>query len=292
MRIVDTPKKEDGAAAQGFLYAPGLLGPVTELNADGNPEANFIYATRSTVPDYMVRSGHEYRLITDQVGSVRMVVDAETGSVEQAIDYDAFGRVLSDSNPGFQPFGFAGGIYDRDTKLTHFGAREYDAELGRWTSSDPIGFAGGDSNLYRYVLGDPVNISDPNGLYVVPFPGRHLIEDAGRWLSGAAKRAIPNFGTMCGQSYLERVGRNTLTTNERVVGLLAPPGFSMATAGGVAELLGTTTLFKWAFTYPKRPPIWGPAGGAVASYLAAGGAFVVGTGIGSLATSAYMCGCS
>ncbi|MBJ7353482.1 MAG: RHS repeat-associated core domain-containing protein [Thermoleophilaceae bacterium] len=104
-------------------------------------------------------------MITDQVGSVRMVVDAETGSVEQAIDYDAFGRVLSDSNPGFQPFGFAGGIYDRDTKLTHFGAREYDAELGRWTSSDPIGFAGGDSNLYGYVLGDPVNLIDPSGLY-------------------------------------------------------------------------------------------------------------------------------
>jgi len=67
-------------------------------------------------------------------------------------------------NPGFQPFGFAGGIYDLETKLTRFGARDYDAEIGRWTAKDPIGFAGGDTNLFGYVLGDPVNWVDPFGL--------------------------------------------------------------------------------------------------------------------------------
>ncbi len=41
------------------------------------------------------------------------------------------------------PFGFAGGLYDRDTKLTHFGFREYDPFIGRWTAKDPILFAGG-----------------------------------------------------------------------------------------------------------------------------------------------------
>jgi YD repeat-containing protein len=46
---------------------------------------------------------------------VRLVVNAETGQVVQRMDYDAFGRVLQDTNPGFQPFGFAGGRYDADT---------------------------------------------------------------------------------------------------------------------------------------------------------------------------------
>jgi len=87
----------------------------------------------------------------------------DTGAIAQRIDYDAFGNVLTDSNPGFQPFGFAGGLYDPDTRLIRFGARDYDAATGRWTAKDPIRFAGGDPNLYGYVINDPVNWIDPTG---------------------------------------------------------------------------------------------------------------------------------
>ncbi len=55
------------------------------------------------------------------------------------------------------------------TELTRFGARDYDAETGRWTSKDPIRFAGGDTNLYGYVLVDPVNGIDPEGLNLFDF---------------------------------------------------------------------------------------------------------------------------
>lgn len=65
--------------------------------------------------------------------------------------------------PAFQPFGYAGCLYDADTKLCHFGARDYDATTGRWLSKDPLRFGGGDTNLYRYVLNDPVNALDPTG---------------------------------------------------------------------------------------------------------------------------------
>ncbi len=75
---------------------------------------------------------------------------------------DAWGRVLLDSNPGFQPFGFAGGLYDADTELVRFGARDYDAEAGRWTAKDPIRFDGG-INLYEYASGDPNTHIDPTG---------------------------------------------------------------------------------------------------------------------------------
>jgi RHS repeat-associated protein len=46
-----------------------------------------------------------------------------------------FGILLTpENNPSFEsPFGFAGGLYDPDTKLTRFGARDYDASIGRWT---------------------------------------------------------------------------------------------------------------------------------------------------------------
>ncbi|MGB8329014.1 MAG: hypothetical protein WCE62_02730 [Polyangiales bacterium] len=63
------------------------------------------------------------------LGSVRLVVNVATGEVVQRMDYDAFGRVLHEYNPGFQPFGFAGGLYDDDTGLVRFGARDYEASI-------------------------------------------------------------------------------------------------------------------------------------------------------------------
>ena len=72
--------------------------------------------------------------------------------------------VLADSNPGFQPFGFAGGLYDRDTGLVRFGARDYEPATGRWTNKDPVRFRGGSTNLYEYVGDDTVNWVDPRGL--------------------------------------------------------------------------------------------------------------------------------
>lgn len=61
------------------------------------------------------------------------------------------------------PVGFAGGLLDHDTRLVRFGARDYASETGRWTSKDPIIFKGGDTNLYGYVLNDPINWSDSSG---------------------------------------------------------------------------------------------------------------------------------
>lgn len=46
--------------------------------------------------------------MTDQVGSVRLVVNTSDGTIAQRIDYDRFGKVVSDTNPGFQPFGSLG----------------------------------------------------------------------------------------------------------------------------------------------------------------------------------------
>ncbi|MFM6929014.1 MAG: RHS repeat-associated core domain-containing protein, partial [Bdellovibrio sp.] len=92
------------------------------------------------------------------------------------IDYNDIGGVVSDTNPGFQPYGFAGGMYDYQTGLVKFGAREYDGESGRWTSKDPIRFDGGDTNLFGYVENDPVNWIDPEG--TTKKPGQVMENDA------------------------------------------------------------------------------------------------------------------
>jgi len=156
-------KKLDGVLDRAWLWQDQLR-PVAELDGSGNVVARFVYGTRANVPEYMVKGGSTYRFFHDHLGSVRLVVDATTGAVAQRLDYDEWGRVLLDTNPGFQPFGFAGGLHDPDTGLVRFGARDYDAEVGRWTSKDPVLFEGGDANLYRYVVGDPMNGVDARGL--------------------------------------------------------------------------------------------------------------------------------
>jgi len=156
-------KKVNGTLTQSFLYS-GQLRPIAELDGTGNLISRFVYGTKLNVPEYLVKGGTTYRLLTDHLGSVRLVIDTATGTVAQRIDYDEFGQVTQDTNPGFQPFAFAGGIYDEHTKLTRFGARDYDSFTGRWTTKDPIRFAGGGPHLYRYVGNDPVNWIDPSGL--------------------------------------------------------------------------------------------------------------------------------
>jgi RHS repeat-associated protein len=162
-------KRIDGVLQQGWLYQEGLL-PIAELDGSNNIVSRFIYGVDGGTPSYMIRDGVTYRIISDQLGSPRLVVNAATGDIAQRLDYDPFGQVLTDTNPGFQPFGFAGGIYDPDTGLLRFGSRDYDPSIGRWTTRDPALFDGGDSNGYVYVNNDPVNFSDPSG-EVLPLLG-------------------------------------------------------------------------------------------------------------------------
>ena len=155
-------KRINGNLVQGFLYQ-GQLQPVAELDGSGNVVSRFVYATGVNVPDYLIRDGQTYRLVKDHLGSPRLAINTATGAVVQRLDYDEYGQVLTDTNPGFQPFGFAGGLYDRDTGLVRFGARDYDPRTGRWTAKDPIGFGGG-RNLYLYASGSPITKVDVYGL--------------------------------------------------------------------------------------------------------------------------------
>ncbi|MEJ8293000.1 RHS repeat-associated core domain-containing protein [Delftia tsuruhatensis] len=160
-------KHRNGTLQYGLIYQDDLR-PVAELKPDGGIRSVFVYADKPNVPSALLRDGKNYHIVSDHLGSVRLVVDPETGDIQQRMDYDAWGRVTHDSNPGFQPFGFAGGLYDPETGLTRFGARDYDAETGRWTAKDPILFGGGDTNLYGYVLQDSVNLIDSDGMLPKP----------------------------------------------------------------------------------------------------------------------------
>jgi RHS repeat-associated protein len=155
----------NGSIKKRWLYQ-NQLNIVAELDSAGNLTSRFVYGTKGHVPDYMVKNDITYRFITDHLGSVRLVVDVASGVVVQYITYDEFGNILTDTNPGFQPFGYAGGLYDRQTGLVRFGARDYDAVVGRWMRKDPIKFSGIDKNFFVYCLNNPIDYYDDNGLTI------------------------------------------------------------------------------------------------------------------------------
>jgi RHS repeat-associated protein len=157
-----TAKLINDVVVEKYLWT-GLTTLLAVYDGNDNLVQRFEYAD-DRVPYAMTSSGSTYYMAYDQVGTLRTISDS-SGIVVKQIDYDSFGNIINDTNPGLViPFGFAGGLHDRDAGLVRFGFRDYSSELGRWTAKDPILFAGGDTNLYGYVSNDPVNWVDPWGL--------------------------------------------------------------------------------------------------------------------------------
>jgi RHS repeat-associated protein len=102
-----------------------------------------------------------YYYHADGLGSITGLSDA-TGTMVQTYGYDAFGNVTATGGVS-QPFMFTGREYDSETGMYFYRARYYDPAVGRFVTKDPIGFAGGDVNLYTYIQNDPVNYIDPEG---------------------------------------------------------------------------------------------------------------------------------
>ncbi|MFF3848285.1 RHS repeat-associated core domain-containing protein [Streptomyces sp. NPDC002328] len=108
----------------------------------------------------MTTGGKTYYYLTDAIGSVIALADAD-GNKVNTYAYSPRGvRILTQSSePVAQPYRFAGGYQD-PTGLYHFQARYYDANIGRFTQPDP---SGQEKNPYLYAEGDPVNRIDPTG---------------------------------------------------------------------------------------------------------------------------------
>ncbi|GAB7078883.1 RHS repeat domain-containing protein [Megalodesulfovibrio paquesii] len=152
----------NGEVTEKYLWL-GRTRLLAIFDNNDNVLQRFLYA-EGRMPLAMEQAGELFYLAYDQVGSLRAVTDA-SGNVVKNVLYDSFGRVISDSNPELKvPFGFAGGLQDSETGLVRFGYRDYDPEVGRWTSKDPIGFWSGDSALYVYCFSNPASYVDPSGL--------------------------------------------------------------------------------------------------------------------------------
>jgi RHS repeat-associated protein len=167
-RIVTTGTEEEPViTTEQYLY--GNLGnpfQITAMRDNADSLSEYYYDQSNCL--FAIKQGLTwYYVATDQQGTPRVITDA-AGQVVRVMEYNSYGKLISDSNPDFQlPVGYAGGITDPDTKLVHFGMRDYDPDAGRWTARDPILFNGQQGNLYVYVNNNPVNLRDPYGLFCI-----------------------------------------------------------------------------------------------------------------------------
>jgi RHS repeat-associated protein len=132
-----------------FIYEDGAL--LYILNEEGRYNVNGENA------------GYEYNL-KDHLGNVRMVINSE-GEVKQSNNYYPFGGVFGQYSSTENKFQFGGKELQEGTDWLDFGARMYQAELGRWLCFDPMAELAHGWTPYRYCFNNPMNVTDPTGLY-------------------------------------------------------------------------------------------------------------------------------
>ena len=140
----------------GMLYAT--------LDASGTVQTRYVSdVTGLNHWEAQVTSSGVQWLLSDYQGSVREVVD-NSGTVLDAIAYDVFGSITSETTPTLDVLTkFQGGMIDVETGQSWFKAREFNPITQRWDEIDPMGFAAGQSNLYEAEGNGPTNGTDPTG---------------------------------------------------------------------------------------------------------------------------------
>lgn len=146
----------------------------------------------------MATEGGTDWLLGDHQGSIRDMV-SEAGVEETHINYDAFGNILAITGTVTTAprITYVGQEYDAETGLYYYWHRWYDATTGRFVSTDPMGYAAGDVNLYRYVGNSPVIYIDPTGLSQA-LPTQMLASLIGGSIGGAAAGAAAAYSTWSG----------------------------------------------------------------------------------------------
>src|SRR5262249_32261507 len=142
----------DGGDIVLTFAGSGALAALAHRYLDG-PLVDQVFADES------VSANNVFWPLPDRLGTVRDIVGSNGASPSRLV-YDSYGRIVS-GIPSDDYFAFTGREWDKETGQYYFRARYYDPNTGDFLSQDPLGFAAGDPNLYRYIGNGPTNATDP-----------------------------------------------------------------------------------------------------------------------------------
>jgi RHS repeat-associated protein len=182
--------RTEGAVTTTFLYDGDdvVLDRGTDLST-----VDYINGARIDEKLRLSGSTGPLYFLQDHTGSTTAML-AASGAVAERGRYEPFGL----STTGILTrYGFTGRERDSATGLMYYRARWYDAEQGRFTSEDPLGFGAG-LNLYEYGMNDPVGNSDPSGLLTIVIPGTDYKPDD--WYKPGVLQRVEN--TFCEHAHL------------------------------------------------------------------------------------------
>jgi RHS repeat-associated protein len=148
-----------GGTSTAFLFD----GPnVIQGQAAGVPTENLLTGGANQYFQLTTPGGENSSFLTDTLGSTTALGNS-AGMIATTYTYDPNGVAATSGSATANQFEFAGTQND-GTGLYGMGARYYSPVQERFISQDPIGFHSGTTDLYSYVGGDPVNLTDPTGL--------------------------------------------------------------------------------------------------------------------------------
>ncbi len=137
--------------------------PIMDFSGSGALEVRYLQGPSGILARESA-SGVIAWYLSDRLGTVSDVID-NLGNVIDHVDYTAFGSVIDETAPGAGDrfVSFAGLVRDNVTCLNVAVERAEKPGLGRWTQQDPLSFAAGDANLYRYVGNGVTSGTDSSG---------------------------------------------------------------------------------------------------------------------------------
>ena len=185
----------------GLTFSYDQLGLAHQASGGGQPDhARFVRDPNGTlvamVHNDVDQTPSDLYYHFDGLGSV-VATTNPSGNVVRRYTYEPYGKELSPSSSDYNPWRYASGYYDKQTKLLKFGTRYYDPEILRWTQRDPvIGKPNNPMtlNACSYVGGNPINAADPSGRF---------LDEIGDALDAAADWAEDQVDSFCNSTAVE-----------------------------------------------------------------------------------------